>query len=502
MIDARKGSPRGLAAWFMRRAHLSADRPALTFEGITWRYGVLADRIARLAAVLRAGGVGPGDRVGFLGFNHPDFITTLVATAHVGGIFVPLNFRLTGAELGYIINDAGIHTLLVCREHLELIEGVQDLPSVRQFIAVDGGLDALMTAALPDDDQAAVDEHDVAAIFYTSGTTGRPKGAMLTHQNIWANNLNWNLAFDVTGNDTMLTMAPLFHVGGLFVLTTSTFLMGGHVVVLKSFDAGRVLADVEKYKVTISFGVPAMMLFVSQHERFQAADLSSLRLFVAGGAPVPEPLLVSYAARGIPVSQCYGMSEVVSAATFLETDRARAKLNSAGRPVMLADVMLIDVEGVRIETAGERGEICIRGDNVTPGYWNLPEATALSFAAEGWFRSGDIGYFDDEGFLYVCDRVKDMVISGGENVYPAEVESVLFEHPAIANVAVIGAPDEKWGERVVAVAVLKPAASLTLDELQSFCDGRLARYKLPRELRLMAALPLNASGKVLKRDLR
>ena len=500
--------PQGLAESFRRRASRGPERPALSFEGRTWTYAELQQRIERLAAVLAAGGVQRGDRVGLLAFNHPAHLVGLYAAAHLGAIFVPLNIRLAPPELQRIIEDAGVQVLLADDTHAAVVDGLRASLSCRRYIRVGEaapgweGFDALLEEAPPPPAMTPAGQDDVVLLIYTSGTTGKPKGAMLTHGNFWANNVNWILANDFTSADVTLVNAPLFHVGGLCVVLSPTFLVGGHIVLHRAFDAQEFIRAVGHYRVSVSFGVPAMMLFVSQHQEFQHADLSSLRLIVAGGAPVPEPLLHVYARRGIPVSQCYGMTEATSGATFLETHRALSKLGSCGRAGMLTDVCLRDFDGRPVTTPGVRGEIWVRGANVFKGYWNNPVATAQAFDADGWYRSGDVAYCDADGFYFICDRVKDMVISGGENVYPGEVESVLYEHPAIAEVAVIGAPDERWGERVVAVASLKPGAALSLEELQAFAAARLARYKLPRELRIVDVMPRNPQGKVQKTELR
>nr|MBF0685273.1 AMP-binding protein [Pseudomonas sp.] len=268
------------------------------------------------------------------------------------------------------------------------------------------------------------------------------------------------------------------------------------------WDPAQAMQAVERYKVTCSFAVPAMLLFMSQHPDFPDADLSSLRNISVGGAPMPEPLLHLYEQRGVPVNQGYGLTETTASATFLDPRFARRKLGSCGTAPLLSEVCIMGSDDQIITQPHTKGEVCVRGGNVTKGYWNRPDATAAAFTADGWFRTGDVGFIDEDGFFYICDRVKDMVISGGENVYPAEVESVLYEHPAIAEVAVIGAQDDTWGERVVAVVVLRPDATLTLVELQEFAAARLARYKLPREIRFIDALPRNPTGKVLKHLLR
>ncbi len=498
----------GLAEWFRRRAERIPGKPVLTFEGTTWTWGEMQERIERLATVLANGGVQPGDRVSYLGFNHPMFLVGLFATARIGAIYVPLNFRLTSHELDFIIRDAESHTLIVDAEHQAIVDAVRaDLPCRRYMrlgAACPGweSIDALMASVVQPTPAVDVAPDDVATILYTSGTTGQPKGAMLTHRNLWTNNLNWMLSINYNGDDTALTSAPLFHSGGLCVITLPTLMAGGHVVLQEHFDAGAFLADIQRYRVTTTFGVPAMMLFASQHTDFDRADLSSLRMIVAGGAPVPEPLLQLYGARNIPVSQCWGMTETTTVATFLHTDEAISHLGSCGKAGMLNEVRLVDFSGEPLTTPGIPGELCVRGGTVMKGYWKLPDATAACQGPDGWFRTGDVAYQDEDSYYYICDRLKDMIISGGENVYPAEVESALYEHPAIAEVAVIGAPDERWGERVVAVVALKTGTTLTLEELRAFAGERLARYKLPLELRQVSALPRTTSGKVAKPELR
>jgi fatty-acyl-CoA synthase len=281
-----------------------------------------------------------------------------------------------------------------------------------------------------------------------------------------------------------------------------TWMKGGEVVLHRAFDPGRFLQDVAAHRVTLTFGVPAMMLFVSQHPDFDDADLSSLRLVVCGGAPVPEPLIKLYNGRGVPINQGYGLTETAPFVSLLTPEFALERVGSAGTAPMLTEIRIVDADGHVLTEPLARGEVCVKGPNIMKGYWNRPDATADAIDPEGWFHTGDIGYLDEGGFLYIADRVKDMVISGGENVYPAEVESVLYDHPAIAEVAVIGLPDERWGEAVVAVAALRPGSSLTVEELRTFARERLARFKLPTRLELVDILPRNPAGKVLKFELR
>jgi fatty-acyl-CoA synthase len=511
MSEAQK-FPNQTTLWisFKRRAALAADQPALTFEGRHWSYASMARAIERIADALHGLGVRKGDLVGYLAFNSPECLFAMMASSYLGAIFVPLNFRLTTPELKTLILDSGIHTLLIGGEHLGLIDPVRaDLPC-RNYVQLGGPANAdwlrplqvVLREATKPAPEAEVVPSDIAVFVYTSGTTGVPKAAMLTHSNLWANNLNWVLSFGITSSDTLLTTAPMFHVGGTFVLLVPVLISGGHVVLHRAFDPEAVIAAIEQHAITLTFSVPTMMLMLSQHPQFETADFSSLRLLVGGGAPSPEPLLRRYASRNIPVSHCYGLSEVVAACTFLETHSAMTKLNSAGRAMPLCEVKLIDANGETLNEAGQKGEICVRGETVTPGYWGRPEATAQAMTRDGWLRTGDLGYFDGDGYLYVIDRLKDMIISGGENIYPAEIESVLLDIPAISNVAVVGLPDAQWGERVCAVAILKPGHALTFESLIEHCGPRLARYKLPKELKIVAELPLSGAGKVLKQRLR
>jgi fatty-acyl-CoA synthase len=481
----------GLGNWLYQRALRTPHRKALTFEGTTWTYAEVQHRIDRLAGALRANGVCRGDRVGFLGLNQPSFLESLFATARLGAIFVPLNFRLSGPELSFIINDAGVHTMIADAPHRAVIDSIRAELPCRHYFSADQPAEGwkatedLLTAHEPIRAGAAVAEDDIAVIMYTSGTTGRPKGAMLSHGNIWWNNTN-----------------SLFHIGGLNVNTLLTWQTGGHIVLHRAFDPSRFLEAIEKSRVTTTFAVPAMLMVVSQNPAFASADLSSLRTIVCGAAPVPEPLMRLYAGRGVPINQGYGLTEASPLLTFLEPEWATSKIGSAGRAPIFTEVELAAPDGRRITIPGEKGEIVARGPNITKGYWNNPEATAAAIDAEGWLHTGDVGTFDADGFLFIVDRVKDMVITGGENVYPAEVENVLYEHPAIGEIAVIGLPDEQWGEAVVAVAALRQGAILELEDLRSFATDRLARYKLPRRLEIVAALPRNPAGKVLKFELR
>ncbi|RLQ22865.1 long-chain-fatty-acid--CoA ligase [Seongchinamella sediminis] len=487
----------------LRRAQLNPERTAVIFEGKETRYDEFADRVRRQAQMLREKGVCVGDRVGYLGFNHPALLETLFAAQTLGAIFVPLNFRLTAEELTFIINDAGIHSLVVDDALRPVIEPARDELCCRHLFSSESEaagwlhLDSERAAAEPIHEAVSVDQHDLAVIMYTSGTTGLPKGAMLTHGNLLWNNINASMAFGGTREDVVLSAAPLFHIGGLNVMTLHAFHLGACVVIMRNFEPAEVLENFEKHRVTHMFGAPAMFLFVSQQPKFAETDLSSIQTLICGAAPVPESLIELWGARGVPFCQGYGLTETAPFSAFLTPEWAVKKLGSAGQPPIFSDTRIVDADNQPLP-AGERGEICLRGPNIMKGYWNRPDATADAIDREGWFHSGDIGYLDEDGFLFICDRLKDMVISGGENVYPAEVEGVLYKHEAISEVAVIGTPDEKWGEAVTAVVALQEGQSLSLEELREFAEPHLARYKLPRRLEIVEALPRNPAGKVLK----
>ena len=496
----------GLGTTILRRAALTPKREALIFEGTTYTFEAFADRIKRLSAALRAGGVCRGDRVGYIGLNHPSFLETLYAAASLGAIFVPLNFRLQGPEIRFIANDAGLHTLLVDDALREMIQSEQSNLCCRRYISVESAvegwdhLDSLYQQQEPIQHSEQVGNDDPAVIMYTSGTTGLPKGAILTHGNLFWNTVNTLHNEDAIGMAT-LTCAPLFHIGGLNVTTLPSLSKGVRVVLHRSFDPSLVLKDIEQYQVSGMFGAPTMFLMMSQHPDFATADLSSIKALICGGAPVPLPLIELYGKQGVTFCQGYGLTETAPFASMLSSDLSVIKAGSAGTAPLFTHLKIVDTNKNTMPS-GERGEVCIKGPNVMKGYWNRPDATAEAIDEQGWFYSGDVGYIDEEGFLYLCDRAKDMIISGGENIYPAEIESVLYQLESIKEVAVIGLPDDKWGESTTAVVVLEDNTELSIDELREYCKDKLASYKIPRQIRYLDILPRNPAGKVLKFKLR
>lgn len=497
-----------LATWLGRRAARTPWRSAVTFEGTTWTYADLDARVDALASQLLAARVGPQDRVAFVDLNHRQFFVALFAVARIRAVFVPLNFRLTGGELAYMLTDAGARVVIAGSEHRAVIDDIRDQIPAETFLAIEGGEPRAGWVPIDDTPTAgpvsvpAGGSDDIAMIMYTSGTTGRPKGACLTHANLWWNNANAMHNFDVLADDVTLTVMPLFHIGGLNITTLATLQKGGHVVLHRQFDATAALSAISEHRVTTMMGVPAIYQAICELPGFAETDLSSFRMVISGAAPCPVSLMDRYAERGIDMQQGYGMTETSPMVTFLAPEFARAKVGSAGTPALYVDVRLLAGDGSVIEAAGENGEVVTRGPNVMLGYWNQPAATAEVLDEEGWLRTGDIAYRDEDGFYFICDRVKDMIISGGENVYPAEVENVLAAHPAIAEVAVIGEPHERWGETVVAVAALRSGHELDIKTLREWAGASLARYKLPTRLSIVEALPRNATGKILKFQLR
>ncbi|MFG1960338.1 long-chain fatty acid--CoA ligase [Nonomuraea sp. NPDC049028] len=484
----------GVGGWPARRAQMTPDRTAFVFEGRAVTYAEVHTRTTKLAARLREAGVRPGDRVAYLGTNHPALAETMFATHLLGGIFVPLNFRLAAPEIAYMLGDCEPSVLIHAPECAEVVGA---LPEVPPLLVSD------YESFLAEGDPAPIDVRvgldDIALILYTSGTTGRPKGAMLSHANLVWNTYNMLIGVDVTSEEMTLISAPLFHVAALNQTLLPTFAKGGCSVIMPSWDVDGCYDLIEKHGITWMFGVTAMFAAFARSPRWATADLSSLRNLMSGGAPIPPALIRVYQERGLVFCQGYGLTETAPGATFLEAGQSVRKVGSAGVPVFFADVRVVRPD-LTDAAVGERGEVLVQGPNVTPGYWQNPSATAAAFAEGDWLRSGDVGTFDAEGHLYIVDRVKDMFISGGENVYPAEVEGVLFEHPAVAEVAVVGVPDETWGE--VGRAFVVGGAAVTADELREFLDGRLARYKIPRYFDLVDELPRTGSGKIQKARLR
>ncbi|GGU57622.1 acyl-CoA synthetase [Streptomyces daghestanicus] len=490
----------GLGSWPARRARKTPHRTALIHHDTTVTYALLHERTTRLAHALRARGLRRGDRIAYLGPNHPSYLETLFAAGTLGAVFVPLNTRLAGPEIAYQLTDSGAKALIHGPSHAGLVAGLPGGTDVRACVEVGAEYEEMIAQADGDPIDEAVTADDTCVIMYTSGTTGRPKGAMLTHSNLIWNAVNVLVDHDLIADERALVSAPLFHTAGLNMLTLPVLLKGGTCVLAESFDPGETLDLVERHRVTFMFGVPTMFDQVARHPRFTEADLSSLRMLTCGGSPVPTPLIGTYQKRGLTFLQGYGMTEAAPGTLFLDAEHALAKAGSAGVPHFFSDVRVVRPDLTPADV-GETGEVVVRGPHVMAGYWGLPEETAAVFA-DGWFRSGDAARVDEDGYVFIVDRIKDMIISGGENVYPAEVEDLLLAHPDVIECAVIGVPDDKWGEVPRAVVVLREGATSDADELLASLAGHLARYKIPKSVVIADELPRTASGKLLKSRVR
>ena len=487
----------GIGSWPARRARKTPNRIALIHEDRATTYAQLDDRVNRLAQVLRRRGVRRGDRVAYLGPNHPAYVETLFAAGLIGAVFVPLNTRLTAPELRHQLDDSGSCLLVTarCPRAAELGDAVETLP------AEGAEYEAVLAAAVPEHQDETVGPDDLCLIMYTSGTTGRPKGAMLTHGNLTWNCVNVLVNVDVSSDEVTLVSAPLFHIAALGMTCLPTLLKGGTVILESAFEPARALELVARHRITCLFGVPAMYEMLADEAGWDEADLSSLRNLLCGGAPVPARTIRRYLDRGLAFVQGYGMTEAAPGVLLLDRRDVHEHAGSAGVPQFFTDVRLVRADGT---PAGvdEPGEVLVSGPNVTPGYWHRPQETQTSFHDGTWFRSGDIATEDADGYVHLVDRVKDMIISGGENIYPAEVEDALLEHPDVAECAVFGVPDEKWGEVGRAVVVLKAGRACEPAALLAHLDGRLARYKIPNSVVFAASLPRSGAGKLLKGPLR
>ncbi|MFD7326427.1 o-succinylbenzoate--CoA ligase [Streptomyces sp. NPDC059875] len=490
----------GVGSWPARRARKTPRRTALIHHDTTVTYAELYARTTRLAHALRARGVRRGDRIAYLGPNHPSFLETLFAAATLGAVFVPLNTRLAGPEIAYQLADAGATVLVHGPAHRELVEGVAGGVGVRTYVEVGAAYEEALAGASAEPIDEPVSGDDTCIIMYTSGTTGRPKGAMLTHANLTWNAFNVLVDHDLIADERALVSAPLFHTAGLNMLTLPVLLKGGTCVLVEAFAPDTTLDLIERHRITFMFGVPTMFDQVARHPRWDGADLSSLRILTCGGSPVPTPLIARYQERGLTFLQGYGMTEAAPGALFLDAEHAVSKAGSAGVPHFFSDIRVVRPDLTPVDV-GETGEIVVRGPHVMPGYWGLPEATAAAFT-DGWFRTGDAARIDEDAYVYVVDRIKDMIISGGENIYPAEIEDLLLGHPDIAECAVIGVPDSTWGEVPRAVVVPREGARPDPDEVLASLAGRLAKYKIPKSVVFVDALPRTASGKLLKSHLR
>ncbi|HEX9122662.1 MAG TPA: AMP-binding protein [Actinomycetota bacterium] len=486
------GANLGLGSWIARRARASPSRAALVSEERSLTYAELDERIRRLANALVAMGVQPGDRVGYVGPNHPSFLETLFATGTVGGVFVPINPALPHESIAFELGDAGCRVLFQAA-------GVGGTDGVPMRVVVGPSYDAVVADARADPVERSVGLDHLAVLPYTSGTTGSPKGVMLTHGNLTWNVVNMLAAVDFGSGEATLATAPLFRMGGLGVTVLETLFVGGTVVLMARPDPEDALDLIERHRIGLVFAGPDILGGLTRSPRWEHADLSSVRICITGGTTVPERLIRAFLDRGLPLNQGYGLTEASPVVSILGSDDMLRKLGSAGTPAMLCDVRVVN-EDLTDAPPGHMGEILIRGPNVTVGYWRRPDAAP--FTDDGWLRTGDAGRLDDEGFLYMVDRVADAYTVDGRRVFPSDVERALLEHPAVADCAVTSVPDRAAIEVGVAFVVVEAGASADGPALLEFARERLPRPEVLGRVELVDAIPRNPVGKVLRRELR
>jgi fatty-acyl-CoA synthase len=492
----------GVGSWIERRARVAPDDVALIAGDRSFTYAEWGSRVRRLANALRRLGVARGDRVAWLGRNHAAFLESLFATGVLGAVLAPVNHRLEAAEILAVLED--IEPTLLIQHRADLMP----VPSsVRYRVDVAGtpegalSFEALVTESPDDTIEEPVGMDDLCLLPHTSGTTGRPRGVMLTHGNVTWNVVNFLTCADFRSDDVTVAVAPFFRVGGTGVNVLPVLFVGGTVIVPTDPGSEEILRSIEHHRVTVGFGNPDILDALVRSELWPDVDLSTVRFVITGGAPVPERLIRAYLDRGVTLLQGYGLSEAAPLALLLDPERALGKIGSAGRPPLLIDVRVESAAGV---AAGreETGELLIRGPNVMAGYWNQPEATRKTLTSDGWLRTGDAARMDHDGYVWIVDRVRDRFTTDGHEVYPGDVERVLSGHPAVADAAVVGVPEEARGEVGAAFVVLMEGAEATEPELLAFCRRRLAAHQVPASVAFADRLPRNSVGKLIRSGLR
>ena len=508
MIQA--GDLSSLADVFRIRAEKTGNSVAQIYKGKKTTYSQLNEQASKVAQGLIKAGCAPAARVGHMGKNTDTYFELLGGTAKSKTVLVGVNWRLAAPEVAYVLNDAKVEVLFVGSDFMELVESIlPEVPSVREVIAMDGGHPSWVSFETWRDRHPAQDPHlevtdgDDAIQLYTSGTTGHPKGVCLTHGN-YKDAFHQAQAWKIWQAEAVnLVCMPLFHVAGVNVGTLG-FFFGSCNVVLRDIDPEEILNLIEKYKIHIAFMVPAVILFLLMHPKSATTDYSHLKWIIYGASPIAEDVLLQARERfKCDFMQVYGLTETTGSGTVLDAqdhDPARGKLRSCGKPARGVSIRVVDEQGKDVKD-GEVGELWIKSNAVMREYWNREDATREAIQQE-WFHTGDAGFRDEEGYIFLHDRIKDMIVSGGENIYPAEVENALFSHPSIVDASVIGVPDEKWGEAVKAFVVVKEGEQLTDKDVIDFARTRIAGYKLPKSVNFVKDLPRNPSGKVLRRLLR
>jgi acyl-CoA synthetase (AMP-forming)/AMP-acid ligase II len=487
------------------------DKEAIVFGERRITYQQLEERVDALAQGLQHLGLKRGDVVAILLLNCPEYLEVTFAVNKLGGIWLPLNYRLAGPEVTYILNHSEAKMLISEKEFEPLIQGIRkDIAGVQKIIGVgkdvpagwesyDGLVADHKGSKVP---HALVDLDDLHRLMYTSGTTAHPKGVMITYGNLYWKNVGHIIMFDIKPEDKTLVVGPLYHVGGMDLPATGTLNVGGSLVILRRFDPLPVLQAIQKERPTNAWFAPTMVNALFQEPTFDRYDVSSIRFIIDGGEKMPMPLITKMKEKfpNAWFADAYGLTETVSGDTFLAKDKMIDKIGSVGKPVFQLRVRIVDDDGKDVPP-NALGEIVLRGPKIFKGYWKNPQATAEAIK-NGWFHTGDIGTLDEEGYLYIVDRKKDIIISGGENIASLEVERVIYELPQVLETAVVGLPHPKWQEIPKAFVVLKKGEKLTAEEITAHCSQKLAKFKVPKEVEFIDMLPRNPSGKILKRELR
>jgi fatty-acyl-CoA synthase len=500
-----------ISSWIEAHARFKPEKLAIVDQQQDYTYAQLAAAIATNARVLKHQlRVGRGDRVAYLGLNGIEFISLLFACARLGAIFVPLNWRLETPEYDYILADASPKVLIVTNDFKLQVEPLNDAHLGCCFVIQNSSdhhqnwecLSTLQQATATSEDSynAQVDLHAPLLIVYTSGTTGHPKGAVLTQQALFYNALNSQHMHDMSSSDTILTVLPMFHVGGLNIQTLPALYVGATVILHPRFDPQQTLATIQHQKPSLTVLVPATLSAIVSLPQWNTTDLSSLRSITSGSSIVPPSLIDTVMKRGLPVQQVYGLTETSPIAVYQTLDQATTKFHSTGVPGLHCQMKLVDQGNINV-LHGQVGRILIKGPNVLFEYWGNPQATATALN-EGWFDTGDLGHLDPDGHLVVDDRAKDMIISGGENIYPAELEVHLHSLDGVLEAAVVGQEHPRWGETPVAIVVLEAGSTLGKGAILQSFNGQLARFKHPSEVIFLPTLPRNVMGKVQKFVLR
>ena len=494
------------------RARLTPGKTALVFAatGERFTYGELNERAVACARIwMEKAGLRKGDRIGILAQNCPEFIEAFFAAGKSGIILVPLNTRLTAHEVAYIVHDSGMRALMFESQYAETVSQLRTSTAIERYIGIDAtysdaDLDFASEAKKLDPNEWTrnrCEPEDTYCLLYTSGTTGKPKGVITPHRMVNWNAYNTAISWQLRDDDVSPIFTPLCHAGGVGVFLTSLFALGGTIVLHRGFDSAETWRTIETEKCTVVMGVPTIYKLLMDAREFSSVDLNSVRWFISGGAPLPLYIIEAYQKRGVTFKQGYGLTEVGVNCFAMTASDSLKKMGSIGKPMMFTEAHLVD-SGLREVETGEVGELLLRGPHVCRGYWNAPEATAAALDADGWFHTGDQARQDSDGFFYIAGRSKDMFISGGVNVYPAEIEAELLLSPAVQDAAVIGVADATWGEVGIGFVVLRESHSATAADLRSFLTLRLAKFKIPREFVFVSSLPRTPYGKVVKNQLR